>query len=487
MRNVEWFVLALCAVFLTRPSQASSGEPGCSTIIADTMVDCARLVAAEKRLTEISATDEERARNAVEIAELSGEVTALRSSPMVGLAGICKSLTPTTPRTCDALASRLSIDPQDPSLLEVAGATQAETLPRDQEIAKEAAAADRQTSTNKAGSSAQLDPVESIQPITLAGGAFTLAGTRSGTKGVGTITVNPLAILSPADDAVSGRLLDLSVSAPFDLDRGTGENGRYVSVRLRANLTAPISAAPLQERLETWLKAAGRYADSVEKVLQNAADQRGCAEAIARTRTVSKVACAQDVDSTDLREAREAAFAAMEPARRQAEKYYFGIDARLDSGDPTASDLEGDKGTHLLGGLAFGARIAVGNRWDWELRGRGAADYFQSRDDAAGDDPEAVYSFDWGGALILSGLLNNRSKQRMAFGVGLEGRHARDSVEAELAPTNYVNLNLMALVPTTDGSDFGLAIGIPLKEDGFHRGTIVSFSTDLGLLDHPAD
>lgn len=73
----------------------------------------------------------------------------------------------------------------------------------------------------------------------------------------------------------------------------------------------------------------------------------------------------------------------------------------------------------------------------------------------------------------------------MAFGVGAEGRHALSGSEnAKSSPTNFVRLNLMAVVPAVTGGDLGLAIGIPLWELREVRGVMVNFSTDLGLLDH---
>lgn len=82
--------------------------------------------------------------------------------------------------------------------------------------------------------------------------------------------------------------------------------------------------------------------------------------------------------------------------------------------------------------------------------------------------------------------MNVDAKPRLAFGVGVEGRQAGDNsdAKAQLAPTNYASLNLMAVVPTTEGSDLGLAVSIPVADSVVPRGAIVSLSTDLGLLDH---
>jgi hypothetical protein len=76
----------------------------------------------------------------------------------------------------------------------------------------------------------------------------------------------------------------------------------------------------------------------------------------------------------------------------------------------------------------------------------------------------------------------------MAFGVGVEGRQAAsDKTDARQTPTNFAYLNLMTVVPAAKGGDLGLALSIPLAEDGVKRGAQITFSTDLGLLDHSAN
>jgi hypothetical protein len=252
------------------------------------------------------------------------------------------------------------------------------------------------------------------------------------------------------------------------------------------NITGPIRAKELQQLVDAWLESAGIYADKLEQVLLNAKDVKACATYVAQYRRAGASACEQDLDADNVREARLKAYDAMARARREADRCYLGIDGRFDTGDATGPAVTGDLGEHGLGGLAAGVRIPHGARklWDWELRGRAAGDLFKSRDPAAASH-SVVGSFDWGAAVIFSGRLQESAKQRMAFGVGAEGRHAfRDNDSAKLAPTNYVQLNLMAVVPALTGGDLGLSLGIPLWEQREVRGVVATFSTDLGLLDH---
>ena len=463
---------------LAADAATAAANAECAQILADTATDCDQLKTAMDAKTAAVAAGQD-------VSALETQIQTLASKPLSPLFvekkkdGQIHALhCPAVKRVkaCVGLASLLKQSLIDKPTPEVK-----------QELDKEVALQqqpDRQTSNNKSGSAAQADPVESIQPIALAGGAVSLSGTRAGTKGVGTITVNPFAVASPGDVTAS-RFLDLSVSAPFDLDGGTSQN-RYVSARLRANFTAPISTADLKTALKAYFAAEGKQVVLLENVLEQATDRRGCAESVLTTTKVTVEACGQTLDDAFERSLRADAYKKIEAARRAADAYYFGLDARLDTGDPTGTIVVGDKGTHLLGGLAAGRRFEVGGLWDWELRGRAAFDYFKSRDAVAGPDPKPISSFDWGCAMILSGRLTEQAKQRMAFGVGIEGRHAGSKVDAkaELAPTNYANLNLLTIVPAADGSDLGLAISIPLADGAVPRGTIISLSTDLGLLDH---
>jgi hypothetical protein len=475
--------LVVCGTAVARAEvPADACTPDFEVLLSETKSECEQLNEAKRQRQLLVQSEQDRRANAVRIAELDALIANLETARPLLKKGLCGA----TPPTCDVLASILTSGLDESSVQALDVATRAAAAPADALVAREAAASDRQTSNNKSGSSGQIDAVEAIQPITLAGGAIGLSGTRSGTKGVGTITVNPLALMAP-DDPTLGRLLDLALSAPFDLDQGS-QGRQTISVRVRANLMAPISAKALEDEVDTWLRAAGRYADDLEKVLAHAVSVRRCAEYVASTNKVSKDACEQELDSDELRDSRRQAYERIAALSRAADRYYLGLDLRLDTGDPTGDAVVGDDGTHLLGGIGAGTRISQGERWDWELRGRAAGDYFKSRDDGVIPRPDPVFSFDWGAAFILSGRLEPKTKQRMAFGVGVEGRHAGgDSVDAGRTPTNYANLNLMTVVPALNGGDLGLAISIPLAEEGVKRGTVISFSTDLGLLDHSAD
>jgi hypothetical protein len=384
---------------------------------------------------------------------------------------------PAEKRSCNKLASLLAAEIEG----RLGQAPTSTKNPAADAQAASVAQPDRRTATNKSGGPAQTEPVESIQPITLAGGALSLAGTRTGTKGVATVTINPLA-LARSSSPLATRLLDVSVTAPFNLD-GSSDDTRFVGIRLRANAAAPWSASVLENALTRFHKELGTFADSLEVVLRETDDVDGCVQKVLAQGRVEAQSCGKSLEDAQLKRLRSESYQALSHAQREADRYSFGLDVRLDLGDPTGDQIAGDKGTRIQGGLAGGMRVPQGEQWDIELRGHIGGDYFRA--DAMGTgviDP--VYAFDWGAAVLLSGHATRElAKQRMAFGIGVAGRHSGKGVASDLVPTNFLDLRLMTIVPTTDGADLGLAFTIPLDDSAIPRGSIISVSTDLGLLD----
>jgi hypothetical protein len=111
--------------------------------------------------------------------------------------------------------------------------------------------------------------------------------------------------------------------------------------------------------------------------------------------------------------------------------------------------------------------------------------YFRPRDTVNGVRIDPVFAVDWGAAALLSGhVTSDTDKQRLAFGVGVTGRHSsKDGGYVEMTPTNFADVRLMVIVPATSGADLGLAFTIPIDDTATPRGAIVTVSTDLGLLD----
>jgi hypothetical protein len=292
--------------------------------------------------------------------------------------------------------------------------------------------------------------------------------------------------LGAANDAVSGRIFDLSVTAPFALDGASAEDVRFVGVRARVNATAPISAAHLNE-LVKYYAAAGRLADNLEQILTNAPDVNECADALLQKQSPSLETCGAvlNVSPSDVEALRARAKRAIAAARREADRYYLGLDLRFDRGDPTGTLLPGDRGTRLFAAVGGGLRIASSEIWELELRVHAGGDYFRGLDRLeSGERPEPIFSFDWGTALVVNGYTHGTTdKQHIGLGVGLQGRHSNRSASSDVAPTNFLNLNLMAIVPAAAGADIGVAATVPLSDAKVPQGTIISFSTDLGLLD----
>jgi hypothetical protein len=170
------------ALLLRRsPRRRPRGEDACPRVFAEVTADCHRTA---RRLTAELAKEAGRHPTAEahgpRIEKLTNQkpLTSFCAAGNFGAAG------------CDQLATLLEatvsglVDRSVPAVL------REESRPWRTGLRSR----NRRTATNKSGSAAQLEPVEAIQPITLAGGAVSLAGTRTGTQGIATVTINPLAL-----------------------------------------------------------------------------------------------------------------------------------------------------------------------------------------------------------------------------------------------------------------------------------------------------
>ncbi|HLV64315.1 MAG TPA: hypothetical protein VKY73_00820 [Polyangiaceae bacterium] len=342
------------------------------------------------------------------------------------------------------------------------------------------------TTVNKSGTPAQIEPVETTRPIALAGGALSFAGTESGGETVATITINPLALGNP-NDVRAQRALDLSVTAPVATN-GDGRELRFVGIRLRTNGTALYGYDSLRAAAAEYARAAGAFADSVETALRSAPDVGACFDSLVRTGNATRDACGSDFDDLLVQRVRETAYRRLNQARREADKYYWGLDLRLDIGNAGTTNTADKDDVHFLGGLAGGGRIPLGD-WDLEYRGRIAGDYFDPRaSDVLGRRIRPVISADWGAGFIIAGRPTAAiAKQRLGFGLGLEGRHAVRDDPTDLAATNFVDLRTMVTVPAANGTDLSIGLRLPLQDTRLERGTVITVSGDFGILSPEAE
>jgi hypothetical protein len=289
-----------------------------------------------------------------------------------------------------------------------------------------------------------------------------------------------LALGNP-NDVKAQRLLDISVTAPVQLN-GTDQKFRFVGVRVRTNGAALFTAEKLHAVEKEYIKASGEFGDSVETVLAQAPDVARCFDALVTEGRATPETCGATLEDAAVNKLRSTYYAKLKETRREADRYYWGLDLRLNVGQEGPVDT-GRNGVHLFGGLAAGGRIPLGD-WDLEYRLRGAADYFNPRTkDADGGTTKPVFSGDWGFGLVLAGSPTaDIQKQRIGFGLGLEGRHSLHQDVTSLAPTNYVDLRAAVVVPTGNGTDLALGLRIPLRDSEIERGTVVTVSGNLGLL-----
>lgn len=420
-------------------------------------------------------------------AKLAGSTTAQKSydeelcdgfklqSPE-GQAGLMRHAASTSKNACDTLANIIGQARAMAQFNELPKKlTPSEQVRKRMNDAKIAATTpDSATNVNASGTSAQLEPVGTTRPIALAGGSVGLAGTESGNQAVTTITINPFALKSP-NDVQAQRLLDLTFTAPVQLN-GPDQKLRFFGVRLRTNAAALFDSKPLEKAEQDYIKASGGFADTVQVVLSQSDDVAQCFDTLIKKGTASTNDCGGSAEDAQVRNFRATYYEALKAARREADKYYWGLDVRLNVGHEEAVVDNGEKDVHFLVGLAGGTRLPLGD-WDLELRGRAAVDHFKPDAKAV----KAVTSADGAFGVVLAGAPSNEiAKQTVGFGLGLEGRYAKDP--GVLAPNKYLDFRAMVVVPTQNGADLALGLRIPLHDSDTPRGTIVTVGGNLGIL-----
>jgi len=355
----------------------------------------------------------------------------------------------------------------------------------DEVLGNQVAEAERVTSVNKSGTAAQIEPVETTRPINLAGGALSFAGTARGPIAVAAMSINPWAVAAP-DNVVAQRLLDLTVAVPFEV--GGQTDVRTGAIRLRMNVAALTNTSGLTEAFDDYLQEAGNYETELANILEDAPDTRKCVAHIWETGEVAPKPCGTTLEAARVGGLRSVAYAKIREARRAADRYYYGLDLRADIGDETVEDAD-HVGVALITGIAGGVRLFTGT-WDFELRGRADALYFDSgQADPPGGELDPVFAVGGALGLVFSGPVNDQlRKQRLGIGVGLEGKGSPSGTAMSLrvAPTNNLDFTAMIVVPATTGADLSLGLRVPIMAARMspsteQRGTTVTVSGDFGL------
>lgn len=313
------------------------------------------------------------------------------------------------------------------------------------------------------GSPGQIGAAPNSAPASTSSVSLGLAGTPAGPRLLASLSFNPLAVAS-VDNSLAfaqwSRFWDVSILVPMDpvsqnVDWGVAD---YVGIRSRLNLIGPAAGeAAYQNALEAYsafLKDAGGFLEDVTQALRATdrahRDVGACAQAIeSNDDAMMTLACSKKVPSL-------ASFldASMQEWKRSGalvnkkDLYTFGLDLRVDVGDPTFSHAQ--PATSMMAGVAGSAgservslngRVAVYYRYGWQSK-------------------QALWALD--GALAL-GSNASVGEQRMNFSLGAEGRYApADPGNIALYGSNYLAILVGTTVPVAGAGSLGVGLTLPI-------------------------
>ena len=325
-----------------------------------------------------------------------------------------------------------------------------------------------------AGTPAQGQAIPGVQPAAVAAGTIAAVGTEAGQEALAALSINPavlfLAETASAQLARLSRFADVTVLVPVSgatRDEESSQNAgtlRYLGVRVRLNFTGLSAGSAVWEAADQILRArisqSAQLAAHVESIVTGTSDVAGCTAALLAKGAPDVVNAACGVPfvftpdlalATELR--RELA-----RVRRAADASYFGVDFRIDFGDPTLGAVDNARGQFLFAGLAAGRRFAGSGAARSGVRARlgvrhGKLDSEEAAEFAAegGVGIELSRSVD-DGALSISGAIE--------FRYGNASANLTDQFQ-----TNFAMLRGSVLLPVTTGNSISINLGAPLAGD----------------------
>lgn len=345
------------------------------------------------------------------------------------------------------------------------------------------------------GSIAQGQAVPGVQPAGVAAGSIAAVGTNAGRETIAALTFNPavlfLAERASAQLARAARLADLTVFVPVsnapegDITTVTSSSKlRYVGVRARVNITGVTDGTRLWREADALLeKRIARLATSTEHLfglLVHTSDVEGCTAALLDTRTADAVsdACGAPFGYTaDIKEAQQI-HDEFSKVRRAADRRYFGVDLRFDTGDPTLGAVANASGDFTFVGLAFGQRIGaetasgISSGIRVRLGVRHAKLDSQSKADITTD-----FAAGWEMRRAMA------DEEELTLSAGVEWRQASDTPALDaFQATKMIRASMS--IPLVKGAGVSLNLAKPLDSGGSPIIT-VSFNWGLLLSDRP--
>ncbi len=338
-----------------------------------------------------------------------------------------------------------------------------------------------------AGSPAQGDAVPESNPVSLAAGTLSMVGSNAGTNAITTIGINPaLFAVDPNDReevARLSRLMDLSVLVPVSgVDKDRDGKVDYFGLRLRLSMTGLASGSALMrtatDSFRTIVETDAALTLQLRDRLEAMRDPVSCANALLADQAdaaAMEKGCDGRVDFTTSPERHEHLAAVLMRAREEADSKYFGLDLRLDIGDPTLGAVAGASGTALFGGLAAGRRynFSKDGLTTGGLKARLGVRFNQLDLDSSATS----FSADGGIGFEMQRPYEN---QRLSVSTGAEFRVGKGGVYQAQAQTNFLLLRASLAVPMFAGNSVTLNFAAPVA--GKSVSPVLTVGMNWGLL-----
>jgi hypothetical protein len=344
-------------------------------------------------------------------------------------------------------------------------------------------------SASAAGSLAQSEAVPGTRPMAIGGGSLTAVGSDAGADAITALTLNP-SIFFGGDEsgervAQQSRLADLTAYVPMnDLDRDDDGDVDYFGLHVRVNFTGLAAgselwsaAARLQDVTEVETAAAERLREELNGV--GLARLEACV-ALLRDSGAEATAVVQscgddirpDLDLPTYEEFR----ASLIPLRERADSRYFGLDVRLDVGDPTLGAVADAEAVSINGGVAFGKQFVGTDALSPSagVRLRAGIRYT----DLARLD-ESSFALDGGLAFVLRRPVDFEKALTVSGGVEFRFGGVDDALEGAMQ-SEFLTVRAALSVPVTDQTAITLGFGQPLL--GTDISQTLSVTADWRLL-----
>lgn len=329
------------------------------------------------------------------------------------------------------------------------------------------------------GAGAQSSAVPSGFPTPQAGGNVGVVGTRDGPRMVAALSVNPLSVAtsSTKELAWASRTADVSLVVPVQTSQAQGGATRdafdYIGIHAKVNALGIASGdavyGAVVDAYKAYAEQSTALSQAIEAALNGASDVGACSTALINADDLTaSAACGGSISLSAIREADVAFRAKLAAATWEADRQYFGLDARAEFGDPTFSGDASRRGTTMVATLAAGRRLGDRSRY-LMLRAKAGVAY------SSLDNSQTAFSFDGGIAAELGSLTD---VQAIRASVGIDGR--KTSKSAGLVDTNYADLHVDLSVPFATGA--GLTIGFSTPLGSSTHGAMLTLSGDWSLL-----